>query len=126
MSFTFSRSGGPGGQNVNKVSTRVTLLFDPDACPSLTERERSTIRRRLAGRLTADGLIRITSSRHRTQLANREATVDRLVELLAEALTPPKPRRATKVPQGERRRRLQDKRARGERRRLRGRVDSGD
>jgi ribosome-associated protein len=126
FTFTFSRSGGPGGQNVNKVSTRVTLLFDLTACAALSDHERATIRRRLAGRVTKEDCVKVTSSRHRTQIANRGAAVDRLFELLADALTPPRPRKPTAVPRGQRRRRLQDKRVQGEKRKLRGRVDHGD
>jgi len=108
--FTFTRSAGPGGQHVNKVSTRVTLRFDLDGSGALSESERRTIRAKLAGRVSKSGQLRVVSMRHRTQRANRRAAVDRFYELLAYALTRQKPRRPTKVPRAARERRLSDKR----------------
>ncbi len=109
LSFAFSRSGGPGGQNVNKTNTRVTLSFDVGVSPSLTDAERTRIRGALGRRIAGDGVLRIHSSRHRTQLANRQACVERLVDLLAGALAPRKVRRPTRIPAAARRRRLEDK-----------------
>ena len=120
LTFTFSRSGGPGGQNVNKVNTRVTLLLDLDGCDALNETEKRRIRARLGGRISKDGHLRVVCLRHRTQRANREAAVERFFELLAAALHSPKPRRSTGVPARERRKRLEEKRRRGEGKRLRG------
>ncbi|MFQ5414702.1 MAG: alternative ribosome rescue aminoacyl-tRNA hydrolase ArfB [Phycisphaerae bacterium] len=119
LRFTFSRSSGPGGQNVNKTNTRVTLWFTLDACDTLTAREKRRITRKLPGRVSAAGVLRVVSMRHRTQDANRRAAVARFYELLAEALERPKPRRATKVPARARRQRVEDKRRRGEIKRLR-------
>ena len=110
LRFVTSRSGGPGGQNVNKVNTRVTLLFDVDASPSLTTTQKARIRQRLATRVTAAGILRVVSSKHRTQLANRHAAIERFVELLADALRPVKPRKKTTTePTAARRRRLDAK-----------------
>jgi ribosome-associated protein len=117
--FEFSRSGGPGGQNVNKVSTRVMLRFDVGACEALSAWQRRRIRERLTTRITKDGVFFVVSSKHRTQRANREATVDRFVRLLREAMKSDKTRRATSVPRTSRRRRLDEKRRRGDVKRMR-------
>ena len=86
--FTTSRSSGPGGQNVNKVSTRVTLLWDVDGSPSISDRQRALVRERLAGRINKEGVLRVIVQRHRTQLANREAAQSRgLPNWCAEALS---------------------------------------
>lgn len=122
LSFEFSRSGGPGGQNVNKVSTKATLLFDVADSPSLTDEQRSRIMNRLRTRITKAGVLRVTSQRHRTQRANREAAVERFAELLREALRPRRPRRKTRVPRDVKERRLQEKKRRGELKRRRGAV----
>lgn len=119
LSFSFSRSGGPGGQNVNKVSTRATLQFDLKQCQDLTDEEKTTVRNRLTNRISQDGILQIVSSRHRTQSANREAATARLFELLEDALRPRTPRRRTRVPSSARLRRLREKKQVGERKRFR-------
>lgn len=110
----FDRGGGPGGQHVNKVSTRVTLLFDFAACPLLSDEEKARIARRLHSRLAADGRLRLVIAEERSQLANREAGAERLIVILTEALHVPRSRRPTRPTAGARRRRLADKRKRSE------------
>ena len=119
ISISYIRSPGPGGQNVNKVATAAQLRFNLMGSASLPE----PVRRRaadLAGsRLTTEGEIVITASRHRTQQLNRDDALDRLTELLREALYPPKPRRATRPTLASKRRRLESKVQRGKTKQLR-------
>ncbi len=115
----FSRSPGPGGQNVNKVNTRVTLLFDIVACTVLTGSDKSRIRRRLTTRLARDGRLRVVCHRERTQAKNRVLAEARLVELLTEAMQKKKPRRPTRPTAASKERRLDAKRRRGETKRQR-------
>ena len=117
----FIRSSGPGGQNVNKVASAVQLRFDVRHSPSLTELARSTLL--LGGGLTRDGVLVITAQRFREQERNRADARARLVEILRRAATPKKVRRATKVPKASKRKRLDDKKRRGEIKRGRGRPD---
>ncbi len=119
LRYVFSRSSGPGGQNVNKVNTRVTLLFDLAACEALTDAQRSRVARRLTGWMGRDGVLRVVSSRHRTQVANRRAATERFVALLAEALVKPKPRIKTRVTRGAIERRLRHKAQRSQLKRQR-------
>jgi ribosome-associated protein len=117
LSFVASRSSGPGGQNVNKVSTRVTVLLDVAASPALTDEQKHRIRERLATRISAAGVLRVSSQRERSQSANREAAEARLIELLRDALASLPPRRPTRVPRAARERRISAKKLHGARKR---------
>jgi len=123
LRFEFARSGGPGGQNVNKVETKVRLLFDVVHSPSLSEDQRSLIEERLATRITKDGVLQISSQRHRTREANRKATVERFVELIAGALDSDEPRVPTRIPKRVKKRRLESKRQRSQKKAMRARPD---
>ena len=112
LSFTFSRSSGPGGQNVNKLNTRATLQFDVASSPSLSAAQRSRILEKLSTRISGGGVLRVVSQKHRTQKMNREAATERFAELLREALARKRPRRKTGVPTAVKKRRLEDKRRR--------------
>ncbi|MBN2457371.1 MAG: aminoacyl-tRNA hydrolase [Sedimentisphaerales bacterium] len=110
--FKFSRSSGPGGQNVNKVNTRVTLRFDLANSMSLSDVQKKRILKQLAGRASKDGVIRVVSQRYRTQKANRRAAVDRLQELLSLVMETKPLRKKTKVPGSAKRQRLEEKKRR--------------
>lgn len=112
LTFKASRSSGPGGQNVNKVSSRITLFFDVAKCRSLSDTQKQRILKKCAGRANKNGVIRVASQRHRTQKANREATVERLQRLLADALRTKPVRKKTKVPYSAKQARLKDKKKR--------------
>ena len=109
----FVRSSGPGGQNVNKVSTAVQLRFDAANSPSLPERVRAKLLRLAGTRATTNGVIVITAERHRSQSRNRADAIERLTELILEAARPVKVRRATKPTRGSKERRLEEKKRRG-------------
>lgn len=113
LTFSFERSPGPGGQNVNKVNTRVTLHFDLSRSTSLSNLQKGRVRDALTSRIGQDGVLRIVSSKERTQLANRRAAVNRLIELLTEAFHQPKARVKTRPSASSQRKRVDAKTQRG-------------
>jgi ribosome-associated protein len=110
--FKSSRSRGPGGQNVNKLNTRVTLFFDVRNCPSLSDLQKQRILTRLASRADKNGVLRVVSQKFRTQKANRRAAVERFRQLLSDALKTRPARKKTRVPYAAKQRRFEEKRRR--------------
>jgi len=110
--FTASHSSGPGGQNVNKTSTRVTLWFDVVNSPSLAPEKKELVLRRLKTRIGKDGVLRVISQQTRSQEANRELAIARFVELMRDAVRVAPVRKKTRVSKGAKERRLEDKRQR--------------
>lgn len=109
---SFIRASGPGGQNVNKVSSAVQLRFDARRSPSLPEDVRARLMRLAGSRLTRDGVLVINAQRHRAQPRNRVEALSRLVELIRRAAIAPRPRRATKPTKAARERRIEAKKHR--------------
>jgi ribosome-associated protein len=126
LTFTASRSGGPGGQHVNKTSSKVTLRFDVSHSPSLPEDVRARLLAALATRIDADGTLRVVSQASRSQYANRQTAERRLEALLADALVPVAPRVATKIPRAQKRRRVESKKRRAAIKRGRAVPDGDD
>ncbi|MBI2212987.1 MAG: aminoacyl-tRNA hydrolase [Acidobacteria bacterium] len=113
LRFEASRSGGPGGQHVNTSSTRVTLVFDLEASRALDETAKSAIEKRLSTRISAEGLLRVSVQKHRSQRMNRDEAIERFASLLRAALEEQKPRRKTRPTAGAKARRVDEKKKRG-------------
>ncbi|MDH3195959.1 MAG: alternative ribosome rescue aminoacyl-tRNA hydrolase ArfB [Hyphomicrobiales bacterium] len=124
--FAFVRASGPGGQNVNKVSSAVQLRFDVRASASLRPAVKTRLQRLAGARLTKDGVIVIQADRYRTQERNRQDALDRLAALIGQAQVEPKKRRPTKPSRAEKLRRLTAKKQRGAKKALRGRPPETD
>ncbi|MDR3566837.1 MAG: alternative ribosome rescue aminoacyl-tRNA hydrolase ArfB [Syntrophobacteraceae bacterium] len=108
--FTASHASGPGGQNVNKLNSRVTLWFDVVNSPGLSVEQKALLMRRLANRIGKDGVLRVISQQTRSQAANRELAVHRFVELVRDALREIPKRKRTRVSRAARLRRVEEKR----------------
>ena len=107
--FKFTRSGGPGGQNVNKVNTKVSLSFDVERSGSLDENQKKLIMNKLANRISASGILLVVASEHRTQQANKVAAIERLENLLSQSLRQTKKRHKTKPTRSSKEKRLKTK-----------------
>jgi ribosome-associated protein len=119
----FTRSGGPGGQRVNKAETCAIVRFRPEASSVLGERQKELVRERLAARLTLAGEIVLRCTEHASRERNEEAGLARLARLLGEALRPKIPRRPTRPTRGSRQRRLEGKRRDQDKKKARKNID---
>lgn len=122
LALKATRSGGPGGQHVNTASTRIELVWDVAASPSLSDAQRARLLDKLAPRLDAGGRLRLVSQGERSQLQNREAALERLAGIVRRALVVPRARKATRPTKASREKRLREKKLRGQLKRERRRT----
>ncbi|KOH44423.1 alternative ribosome rescue aminoacyl-tRNA hydrolase ArfB [Sunxiuqinia dokdonensis] len=123
FSFRTSRSSGPGGQHVNKVDSRVELRFNIENSQLLTELQKKILQEKLESKLTTEGDLIVVSQKERSQLRNKEITIEKLYSLLAKALQPKKKRRPTKPTRTSVEKRITTKKQTGEKKKWRGKID---
>jgi ribosome-associated protein len=123
VTFKTSRSGGKGGQNVNKVSSKVELIFSIDAFGHFNEQEKGLLKEKLQHRLDTEGLLHIVSQEDRSQLLNKEKTIVKLIDLLKRSLVVQKKRKPTKIPKGVIEKRLKNKASTAEKKKNRKIID---
>jgi ribosome-associated protein len=121
LEFVFVRASGPGGQNVNKVATAAQMRFDIKNSPSLPEHVKQRLIKLAGHRVTQDGVLQIDARRYRSQERNRQDAINRLVQLITQATHVPKKRVKTRPSRAQKQKRLNEKRHRSQRKRLRGR-----
>lgn len=126
FTFAFSRSGGPGGQNVNKVCSKALMTWDATRSPSIPQDVRHRFLLRYRRRITKEGLLQITSQRYRDQGRNTQDCLNKLAELLLSVAVAPTKRKPTAPSRGAKQRRLQDKHVQSDKKQSRRRPDSGD
>jgi ribosome-associated protein len=122
ITFVYGTSTGPGGQHVNRVATKATLLFDINRSNSLTPLQKQRIHEKLKTRVNKLGVLRVASSKFKSQKNNRQVSIDRFIELIRESIKPVRKRKATKVPYSSKQKRVKAKKNRGETKRLRSKV----